>query len=321
MPGSYTVLVEEGLHGARLDKALAALAEGLSRSRVQSLLSEGHVTQDGVACTDASRKVLAGQTYVISVPPAVDAVPRGENLPLSIVFEDDDLLVIDKAAGMTVHPAPGHAQHTLVNALIAHCGQSLSGIGGVRRPGIVHRLDKDTSGLMVAAKNDRAHAGLSAQLADRTLSRRYLAVAWGRTEAAGRIEAALARSPNDRKKIAVVAGGRQAVTDYAFIQPVGLHASLVQCTLLTGRTHQIRVHMAHIGHPLIGDPLYGGRVVRGGQRSDPVLAAFSRQALHAAEIGFIHPSTGARLRFASDLPFDMAALIRRGPEHNPGSCR
>jgi 23S rRNA pseudouridine1911/1915/1917 synthase len=312
----HSAIIGEAEAGSRIDRALATLLPDLSRTRLKALMDQGHVLANGVPCCAPSRKVAAGEVFTILVPEPESAIPQGENLPLTILFEDEHMLVIDKAAGMTVHPAPGNYQHTLVNALIAHCGASLSGIGGVRRPGIVHRLDKDTSGLMVAAKTDRAHARLSAQLADRTLSRRYLAIAWGRTQNAGHIDAPLGRSPADRKKMAVVAGGRQAITDYAFLQPVGAYASLIRCTLHTGRTHQIRVHMAHIGHPLVGDPLYGGRSSRGAKRSDPILAAFPRQALHAVQIGFIHPATGARMEFTSELPTDLAALIARASEQN-----
>lgn len=302
-----SIVIDAALAGLRVDRALAMALPELSRTRIQALLDKGCILLDAAPVAAASLKVVEGQVFTVIIPPAIEAVPQAEDIPLAIVYEDSDLLVIDKPAGLTVHPAPGNYRHTLVNALLAHCGDSLSGIGGVRRPGIVHRLDKLTSGLMVAAKNDRAHAALSRQLADRSLSRRYLAVVWGRTPDEGRIDNPLGRSPADRKKMAVVPNGREAVTEFTFLKPVGLHASLIRCKLLTGRTHQIRVHMAAIGHPLVGDPVYGGRAQR--NRSAPALAAFPRQALHAAEIGFIHPATGNAMSFASQLPDDIAILL------------
>ncbi len=312
---SHTVIVDEGASGQRLDVALLALllpaVPDLSRTRLKALLEAGAVAgPDARPWRDAARKVQPGQTFTLTIPPPIDPLPRGEDLPLSIVYEDGDLLVIDKAPGMTVHPAPGNHEHTLVNALIGHCGDTLSGIGGVRRPGIVHRLDKGTSGLLVAAKTDAAHAGLSAQLASRTLSRVYLAAVWGRPiPAQGRIEQPIARSPADRKKMAVVANGKAAVTDYAVVRNLGLSGSLVRCQLHTGRTHQIRVHMMHIGHPLIGDPAYGRRLTASARKATPAAAAFPRQALHAAGIGFIHPRTGEAMRFEAAPPEDIAELL------------
>jgi 23S rRNA pseudouridine1911/1915/1917 synthase len=307
MPGKRLSLTISATHAnQRLDRALAALAPDLSRARVQALLEQGAITSAGQTVTDASKKVREGQTFDILIPDALPARPLGQNLPLTIVYEDEHLLVIDKAAGMTVHPAPGNPDGTLVNALIAHCGNSLSGIGGVKRPGIVHRLDKETSGLMVAAKNDAAHAHLSKQLATRTLSRRYLAIVWGTpAPTTGAIDKPIGRSPADRKKMAVTAKGRTALTHYRTLKSVGLHASLVECKLHTGRTHQIRVHMAAIGHPLVGDPAYG----RKGKQKNEAFAVFPRQALHAAEIGFIHPVSGDTMTFMSALPADMATLI------------
>ena len=305
--GLHHIIIDESQAGKRMDAALAASLPELSRTRIQSLLEAGAISGPYL---NASRKVQMGEAFVIDIPPVVEAIPRGEDLPLTIVYEDSDMLVIDKAAGMTVHPAPGNMEHTLVNALISHCGDSLSGIGGVRRPGIVHRLDKETSGLMVAAKNDAAHAALSAQLADRSLSRLYLAAVWGRpAPAAGRIEQPLARSPRDHKKMAVVGGGKPSITDYSTVRNLGLTAALMSCKLHSGRTHQIRVHMAHIGHPVIGDPLYGKRLTASLRKAAPQAAAFPRQALHAAEIGFIHPRTGEAMRFASGLPTDMQKLL------------
>jgi 23S rRNA pseudouridine1911/1915/1917 synthase len=274
----------------------------LSRAGAQRLIKAGRVTRDGKAATDADRRVWAGETYEITLPPPEPAAPKAQALPLTIVYGDDDLLVIDKPAGLVVHPAAGNRDGTLVNALLAHCGASLSGIGGVARPGIVHRLDKDTSGLMVVAKHDAAHRALSAQFADRSLSRVYQAVTRGVPHPAkGSIEGAIGRHPRDRKRMAVVArGGKPALTHYKVMERFGTEAGLVECRLATGRTHQIRAHMAHIKHPLIGDPVYGAR--RGG-------IVFPRQALHAAELTFLHPRTGRAMKFRSPLPEDMAGLL------------
>jgi 23S rRNA pseudouridine1911/1915/1917 synthase len=242
----------------------------------------------------------------VDVPPAAPALPVPQTIPLDIVYEDEFLLVIDKPAGLVVHPGAGNEDGTLVNALLAHCGEQLSGIGGVRRPGIVHRLDKDTSGLMVAAKTDAAHRGLSAQLSDRSLSRTYRAIVWGKpVPPAGRIDAPIGRSPNNRRKMAVLRnGGRDAVTLYSTVTQVGAKASLIECKLMTGRTHQIRVHMAHLGHPLVGDPLYGR--ARG---DGSALARFPRQALHATAIAFVHPIDGREMSFTSTPPADFRALL------------
>lgn len=293
----------------RLDKTLAAEAAELSRSRLQALIAEGRVTSDGRTIDDPSYRVKPGQRFEILIPPAEPAVPEPQAIALDVVYEDRDLLVVDKPAGMVVHPAAGNPDRTLVNALLAHCGAGLSGIGGVVRPGIVHRLDKDTSGLMVVAKNDAAHAALSAQFADRTLSRTYLAVTRGTPPRTGEVNAPIGRSPRDRKKMAVVErGGKPALTRYRVLRPLGPGAALVECELATGRTHQIRVHMASIGHPLVGDPLYGGPV-RG---KDPWIAAmkrFPRQALHAAKLRFRHPADGREMRFDSPLPADLRDLI------------
>jgi 23S rRNA pseudouridine1911/1915/1917 synthase len=304
--------------GQRMDRALAMMLPELSRTRIKALIDQGQVMCDGGMPADASRKVADGEVFRISVPEAEPATPQPEDLPLAIVYEDRDLLVIDKVAGMTVHPAPGNHEHTLVNALLAHCGDSLSGIGGVRRPGIVHRLDKDTSGLMVAAKNDAAHAGLSAQLADHSLSRRYMAVVWGLPQAKGSVDKPLGRSRSDRKKMAVVANGKPSITHYELVRPLGNRASLIRCRLETGRTHQIRVHMAAIGHPLVGDPVYAGRTGRMAKRPGDALSNFARQALHSAEISFLHPRTGKRLDFTSNLPPDMAELILAAGEQIGG---
>lgn len=309
-------VVEEG--GQRLDRALVALFPDLSRARLQDLVREGHVSRDGSIVRDPSAKVAAGARLTLDLPPPTDPVPAAEAADLVIAYEDDDLIVVDKPAGLVVHPAPGHSGGTLVNALIAHCGASLSGVGGVRRPGIVHRLDKDTSGLIVVAKNDRAHHGLAAQFADhgRTgpLERAYLAFAWGEPyPAAGTIQASLARSRNNREKIAVVSdeSGRHAITHYTVVERYA-EASLVRCRLETGRTHQIRVHLAHLGHPLLGDSVYGAAFKTKAARLSPegkaALDALGRQALHAELLGFAHPRTGKTLSFESPLPPDMAAL-------------
>lgn len=301
---------------ARLDRALAELAaglgeagQGLSRARLQALIKQGLVQGDGgtTAC-QSSDTVKANAVYRITIPAPEPAQPKAEAIALPVVYEDTDVIVINKPPGMVVHPAAGNYSGTLVNALLAHCGASLSGIGGVARPGIVHRLDKDTSGLMVVAKHDAAHQGLSRQFADRTLSRVYQAVVWGVPHPAeGSIEGAIGRHTRNRQKMAVVTrGGKAALTHYRLMQAYGTLASLVECRLATGRTHQIRVHMAHIRHALVGDPLYGGRQARSG----PVLLReFPRQALHAAELKFIHPVSGKLMKFKEKMPDDLRRLI------------
>jgi 23S rRNA pseudouridine1911/1915/1917 synthase len=273
------------------------------------------VSADGATITEPSYRVKPGQAFTTYVPEAVPYEPEGQEIPLDILFEDSELIVIDKPAGLVVHPAPGNADLTLVNALIAHCGDSLSGIGGVRRPGIVHRLDKDTSGVMVAAKTDRAHHALSRQFEKRTAERAYLAVAWGMPSPShGRIEGNIGRDPRNRKKMGVVpeGKGKPAATNYRIVKRYGVWASLVECRLETGRTHQVRVHMTHIGHPLVGDTLYG-RATRArikGLPDDAVEAMrnFPRQALHARLLAFKHPESGERLSFESELPSDMKTL-------------
>ena len=280
--------------GERLDRVLARAIPGLSRSRIQALMAEGRVAP-------AARKAVGGRRYRVCVPPVRPAEPAAEAILLAVVHEDAHLVVVDKPAGMVVHPAPGHASGTLVNALLHHCGPGLTGVGGVARPGIVHRLDKDTSGLVVAAKTEAAHAGLRALFEAHDIDRGYLALVQGLpAPAAGRIEAPVGRDPRRRKRMAVVERGRAAVTHYRVEAAYGAQASRVACRLETGRTHQVRVHMAHIGHALLGDPLYGGR--RRG------LPAFPRQALHAARLGFRHPATGARMAFRSPPPADFHEL-------------
>lgn len=296
--------------GVRLDKALAE-ASGLSRERIKALIGEGRVALDGKQVTQTSGKAPAGAAFSIDVPPPADAKAAPEKIPLVIVYEDDHLIVIDKPAGMVVHPAAGNPSGTLVNALLHHCQGRLSGIGGVARPGIVHRIDKDTSGLLVVAKSDAAHEGLARQFADHSIERAYLAVVNGHPNPSkGTISARIGRSDANRKKMAVLPNnssrGKHAVTHYIVLEKMD-HCALVECRLETGRTHQVRVHLASIGHALLGDPLYG----RANLYLRPILQrlGFHRQALHAAVLGFIHPMTSQRLRFTSDLPPDMRELI------------
>jgi 23S rRNA pseudouridine1911/1915/1917 synthase len=299
--------------GGRLDRTLADALPGLSRGRIQALLTAGRVRRDGIVVSDASAKATVGE-YCVDVPPLAPAEPEPEAIALSVLYEDAHLIVIDKPAGLTMHPAPGSETGTLVNALLAHCGDSLSGIGGVARPGIVHRIDKQTSGVVVAAKSDAAHQGLSALFAAHDIERAYVAFTRGAPDPRrGTIEAAIARSTHDRKKMAVARnGGRAATTHYRVERVFGPEerplAGRVICRLETGRTHQIRVHLASKGAPCLGDPVYGA-----GQPSAPVRAAMAeagltRQALHAAMLGFVHPVTGEALRFESPLPADMAEL-------------
>ncbi|HEU5046335.1 MAG TPA: RluA family pseudouridine synthase [Rickettsiales bacterium] len=302
MNDSIKIVVTEASDiGVRLDKCLAARLPDFSRSRIQQLIETECVKAEGRTITDSSRKVKQGDIYEITLLPPQASEVKANPLALEIVYEDADLLVINKAPGMTVHPAPGHTEDTLVNALLAHCGDSLSGIGGVMRPGIVHRIDKDTSGLLVVAKHDTAHRHLAAQLAERTLKRQYLAVVKGVPKPlSGTIEGNIARSPTNRKKMAVVkSGGKHALTHYR-TEEILKDSTLVRCILETGRTHQIRVHMTHIGHPLIGDPVYG----RAGKQFD-----FDRQALHAEQLTLVHPVSGKVMEFHAPLPQDMLDLL------------
>jgi pseudouridine synthase, RluA family len=297
-----------GVDGGRLDKALAD-ASGLSRERVKALMVDGRVMVGGAKASQASLKIAGGTPFSICVPVAVPSEAEAQDIPLDVVFEDENLIVIDKPAGLVVHPAAGNLDGTLVNALLHHCRGQLSGIGGVARPGIVHRIDKDTSGLLVVAKTDRAHEGLAVQFADHSIHRAYLAIAAGRPiPPAGTVTGAIGRSSANRKKMAIVEEGRgkHAVTHYRTIEPLR-NASLIECRLETGRTHQVRVHMSSIGHPLLGDPVYG----RTPSSIRPILQkmGFSRQALHAAELGFVHPVTRENVRFVSPLPDDMRTLI------------
>ncbi|MBB3692558.1 RluA family pseudouridine synthase [Sphingomonas sp. BK580] len=293
--------------GWRLDRALADAVPTLSRERLKVLINAGQVTQAGAAVRDPSRKSRAGDAYAVTVPAPAPAHNEAQDIPLVVAYEDDHLIVVDKPAGLVVHPAAGNLDGTLVNALLHHCGGSLSGIGGVARPGIVHRIDKDTSGLMVAAKTDRAHEGLAKQFAAHTIDRRYRAIVNGRPmPAAGSVDAPLARSAANRKKVAIVAGGKRAVTHYTLLQPLR-DAALVECRLETGRTHQVRVHMASLGHALLGDPVYGR--TKQAHRGVIETLGFRRQALHAARLGFIHPITGDALSFDSAMPRDMQELF------------
>jgi len=315
------VIVPHSAEG-RLDKALAEAAAPLSRARIKALMAEGAVTLDGRIVTDASQKVQPGAAYLILVPPLEPAEPAPQAIALTVLFEDADLIVIDKPAGMAAHPGPGTPDKTLVNALLAHCGASLSGIGGVLRPGIVHRLDKDTSGVMVAAKTDAAHRGLSALFAAHDIERRYLALVRGAPEPRqGRIETRIGRPHFDRQRMAVLrTGGREAITHYrvaaAYGQTEKPLAARVVCTLETGRTHQIRVHLAHKGSPVLADALYGGSPPSAQVRTAIAQAGITRQALHAAVLGFVHPITGEALRFETPPPKDMARLEQALAELN-----
>jgi 23S rRNA pseudouridine1911/1915/1917 synthase len=316
------VIVEGSEGSPRLDRVLAARLSELSRSRLKALILDGQVTVKGAPIRDPAYHVAQGDTITIDVPEPVAAEPLPEDIALDIVYEDDDLIVIDKPSGLVVHPAAGHETGTLVNALIAHCGASLSGIGGVRRPGIVHRLDKDTSGLLVVAKNDAAHASLSAQFADHgktgEMRRGYLAFVWGVPHRArGSVDAPIDRHPHAREKMAVREGGRHAVTHWEIVETFNgadgkAVASLLSCELETGRTHQIRVHLSHIGHPLMGDRVYGPhfktKASHLGPKSQAALAALGRQALHAYLLALEHPKTGAILEWSSDLPNDLERL-------------
>ncbi len=328
------IALPEGAAG-RLDKALSAAApEGLSRSRLQALIASGAVSLLGQVETDPKTRVQAGQIWTVHLPPAIATEAEPEAIPLVIVHEDEDLIVVDKPAPMVVHPAPGSETGTLVNALLHHCGASLSGIGGVQRPGIVHRIDKDTSGVLVVAKSDRAHHGLAAQFAAHSVERSYLAMVWGEPSAADprlrgvagvsfepggivRLSGNIARHRTDRKRMAVVRdAGRHAITRVRVREVFGAGkpvTSLVECRLETGRTHQIRVHMTHAGHALIGDPVYGSpRAIPKAALPEDVanmVKRFPRQALHAASLGFVHPANGQMLQFHADPPEDFKSLL------------
>ena len=303
------VTLSADVAGWRLDRALAAAIPTLSRERLKALISDGKVMVAGALWRDPAVKVRGMEAVTVRIPAAAQSAAAAQDIPLVIAYEDEHLLVVDKPAGLVVHPAAGNFDGTLVNALLHHCRGSLSGIGGVARPGIVHRIDKDTSGLLVVAKTDRAHAGLAAQFEKHSIGRVYAAVAAGvPAPPAGRIETNLARSDANRQKIAVVAPpkGKRAVTHFRMVRPL-MGASLVECRLETGRTHQVRVHMAHIGHPLLGDPFYGQ-----GRLGDICRElGFARQALHAAALKFVHPITQENLAFESPLPSDIQQLLSR----------
>ncbi|MCV6600196.1 MAG: RluA family pseudouridine synthase [Cohaesibacter sp.] len=326
---TLSFLVEDEDAGKRLDAFIAAKEGSLSRSRFKSLIKDGHISTlcpngDSKVTKEPNHRVSAGQTITITMPPPEDPTPQGEDIPLDITYEDDHLIVINKPTGLVVHPAAGNWTGTLVNALIHHCGDSLSGIGGVRRPGIVHRLDKETSGLLVVAKSDAAHKGLSEQFADhgRTgpLTRAYQALVWGQLDRRkGTIDTQIGRSHNNRLKMMVLKeGGRQAITHYRvmeeFTSGSDVMASRVECRLETGRTHQIRVHMAHIGHPLIGDPEYGQGFKSKLNKLPESLARHiekrKRQALHAGLLGFAHPISGQEMVFESDMPQDLKNVMK-----------
>ncbi len=319
-----SMIATDDMRGERLDRALARNFADFSRARLQALIREGAVRIGDIAVTDPSLKLRGGEKVALAVPEPVPSKPQGQEIPLAILYEDAHVIVIDKPAGLVVHPAAGHADGTLVNALIAHCGESLSGIGGVKRPGIVHRLDKDTSGVMVVAKTDKAHHGLAEQFADHgrqgALEREYQALVWGRPRADTLIvDRPIGRSAHHRERMAVVAEGRgkEAVTHLYVEESFPSNASdplasRIRCRLETGRTHQIRVHLSAIGHPLLGDRVYGGgfrtKVNKLDEASRAALRALDRQALHASLLGFSHPVTGKKLHFKSGLPPALAAL-------------
>ncbi|MEM7618628.1 MAG: RluA family pseudouridine synthase [Pseudomonadota bacterium] len=306
-------------HQMRLDKVLAELLPDLSRSRIKALILDGQVTINKNVKTTASFKVDSGNKIHIEIPEAVDDTPKPENILLDIVYEDDDVIVINKSANMVVHPAIGHLTGTLVNAILYHCGDSLSGIGGVKRPGIVHRLDRETSGLIVVAKNDNSHNGLSEQLKDRSLSRVYTSFAWKSPNLIkGYVDEPIGRHATNRIKMAVMkSSGREAKTHYMVTEKYGHAASQIECKLESGRTHQIRVHMQHLKNPIIGDPLYGLVAQEAAallkrddydENSSQYILNFPRQALHAQKIGFIHPASGEEMAFEVDMPEDMQNL-------------
>lgn len=303
-----TASVSDAATGWRIDRALAEAVPTLSRERLKALISSGAVSDEsGRPMRDPAKKATAGDTFTLAIPEPAPAHNEAQDIPLVVAYEDEHLIVVDKQAGLVVHPAAGNLDGTLVNALLHHCGGSLSGIGGVARPGIVHRIDKDTSGLMVAAKTDRAHEGLAKQFADHSIDRRYRAIVSGKPVlASGKVDAPLARSPANRKKVAIVANGKRAVTHWTRLRDLR-EAALIECRLETGRTHQVRVHMASIGHPLLGDPVYGR--TKQVHRQALETLDFRRQALHAAHLGFIHPITRNALAFDSEMPADMQELF------------
>jgi len=311
LENTVSILVDSDLAGQRLDRLLSGCATDLSRTRVKSLIESGSVTVDSKTIEDPNYRVSQGNSILLTVPEPIEDQPEAQDIALDILHEDEHLLVLNKPPGLVVHPGAGNPDKTLVNALLAHCGESLRGIGGVKRPGIVHRIDKDTSGLMVVAKTDSAHHGLSSQFSAHSIERRYDALIWGApSPLSGTVSGPIGRSSKNRKKMAVVnSGGKAATTHYRVLYSFGMLASHVSCELETGRTHQIRVHMTHLGHSLIGDQLYG----RGTKRGVPdnirtAIAKFNRQALHAATIGFRHPASNEDLRFEVPAPEDFQVL-------------
>ncbi|MBD25778.1 MAG: RNA pseudouridine synthase [Candidatus Marinimicrobia bacterium] len=310
----HTISVPEHSRGVRLDKWLAEIFPKTSRSRLRGLIEQGFVKNAEILQLDAAYRIKTGQTFIITFPKPDTARPIAQHINLDIVFEDRSLIVVNKPAGMVVHPAPGNPDKTLVNALLAHCGDSLQGIGGVRRPGIVHRIDKGTSGLLVAAKTEEAHTRLAAQFSAHDIDRIYDAFVWGVPKPLkGQITGAIGRSSNNRKKMAVVTkGGKPAETHYTTVSTFGSIAGHIQCSLTTGRTHQIRVHMTSLGYPIIGDSSYGNsqsKLLRSlTATGSDMIKSFPRQALHAASLGFQHPTTGKDLRFESQIPDDMKIL-------------
>ena len=310
-----TPIVNKDFKGLRIDKFLSACFPDISRSQIQRMIAWGNVVCDDVTVGDNSYKIKEGESFVLTLPEAVDAEPQPQDIPLDVVYEDKDIIVVNKPYGMVVHPAPGAADGTLVNALLYHC-HDLSGIGGVKRPGIVHRIDKDTSGLLVAAKNDNSHKLLCEQFAEHSIERTYSAFVFGVPNPLdGTIEGNIGRSPYDRKKMAIVAkGGKHAVTHYQTIEKFKNEAALIKCRLETGRTHQIRVHMTSAGHSLIGDKVYGKSrkmaVKNAPEKAEIFINMFPRQALHAQSLGFVHPGTGERMFFEAPLPVDLQELLQ-----------
>ena len=312
---SFTTTAAPEARGQRLDRFLADAIGTLSRSRVKALIEQGQARRDGKVLSEPSEPVRPGAIYELALPPPAPATPQPQSIPFPILYEDADVIVLDKPAGLVVHPAPGNEDGTLVNALLAHCGDQFTGIGDERRPGIVHRLDKDTSGIMVVAKTQLASSALTAAFAARDLDRAYLALVWGLpSPLEGDIEGDIGRDKRDRKRMAVVTrNGKPALTRYRMLRAWGTSVSLLECRLATGRTHQIRVHLASHGHPVVGDPLYLRRVPAVARSlPEPIrhrLLDFPRQALHAARLGFVHPRTGKLLQFSTEVPADMAEIL------------
>jgi 23S rRNA pseudouridine1911/1915/1917 synthase len=308
-PSRHLITIAAGSTGQRLDAYLAAALPELSRARLQQLMRQGHVRDAAGAIAEPSRRVKPGEAIEVTIPPAVVASPEPQALALDILFEDEHLIVLVKPAGLVVHPAPGHDDGTLVNALLAHCGDSLSGIGGVRRPGIVHRIDREVSGVLVVAKHDRAHVGLAAQFSLHSVDRLYEAIVWGVPgKASGTVDRPLARHPTDRKRMAIVQGGKRAVTHWRLVEAAATTGARLEVELETGRTHQIRVHLSRLGHPILGDRVYGRRAPRGAELRG-FLNGLGRIALHARDLGFDHPITGQRQSFTAPTPPCFARLM------------